>query len=183
MIRTPRLLLRQWRAEDREPFAAMGRDPAVMAHFPALLTREESDAGADRAEAYIAKNGFGFWAVEIPGEASFAGFIGLKSPWFEAHFTPCIEIGWRLARPFWGCGYATEGAAAALEFGFTRLALEEIVAYAVPANVRSLAVMRRIGMQFSAEFDLPGLAEDDPLRRHVLYRIARQDWRSRSATN
>ena len=176
MIRTPRLLLRQWRPEDREPFAAMGRDPAVMEHFPALLTREESDAGADRVEAYIAQNGFGFWAVEIPGEASFAGFIGLKRPLFEAHFTPCIEIGWRLARPFWGRGYATEGAAAALEIGFTRLGLEEIVAYAVPANARSVAVMRRIGMQFSEEFDHPELPEGHRLRRHVLYRIGKKEW-------
>jgi RimJ/RimL family protein N-acetyltransferase len=176
MLQTPRLLLRQWRAEDREPFAAMGRDPAVMAHFPALLTREESDAGADRAEAYIAQNGFGFWAVEIPGEAFFAGFIGLRRPWFKAHFTPCIEIGWRLARPFWGRGYATEGAAAALEIGFTRLGLEEIVAYAVPANARSLAVMGRIGMQFSGEFDHPELPEGHRLRRHVLYRIGKKEW-------
>jgi RimJ/RimL family protein N-acetyltransferase len=179
MIRTPRLLLRQWRAEDREPFAAMGQDPKVMEHFPSLLTREESDAGADRAEAYIAQNGFGFWALEIPGEASFAGFIGLKSPGFEANFTPCIEIGWRLAHPFWGRGYATEGAQAALEFGFTRLGLNEIVAYAVPANVRSLAVMRRIGMQPFDEFDHPGLAEGHRLRRHVLYRIAREGWERR----
>lgn len=176
MIRAPRLLLRQWRAEDREPFAAMGQDPEVMEHFPALLTREESDAGADRAEAYIAQNGFGFWAVEIPGEASFAGFIGLKNPGFEAHFTPCIEIGWRLARPFWGRGYATEGAEAALKFGFTQLALKEIVAFAVPGNVRSLAVMWRIGMEFSQEFDHPELPEGHRLRRHVLYRIAREDW-------
>jgi RimJ/RimL family protein N-acetyltransferase len=181
MIRTPRLLLRQWRAEDRELFAAMGQDPEVMEYFPALLTREESDAGADRAEAYIAQNGFGFWAVEIPGEASFAGFIGLKSPGFEAHFTPSIEIGWRLARPFWGRGYATEGAEAALEFGFTQLALEEIVAYAVTTNVRSLAVMRRIGMQFSEEFDHPGFAEGHRLRRHVLYRIGKHAWRFRGA--
>jgi RimJ/RimL family protein N-acetyltransferase len=176
MIRTPRLLLRQWGAKDREPFAAMGRDPAVMEHFPALLTREESDAAADRVEAYIAQNGFGFWAVEIPGEASFAGFIGLKSPMFEAHFTPCIEIGWRLARPFWGRGFATEGAAAALEFGFQQLSLEEIVAFAVPANVRSLAVMRRVGMHFSEEFDHPELPQDHRLRRHLLYRIGKSEW-------
>jgi ribosomal-protein-alanine N-acetyltransferase len=176
VIRTPRLLLRQWRAEDREPFAAMGQDPAVMEHFPALLTREESDSAADRVEAEIAQNRFGFWAVEIPGEASFVGFIGLRCPGFEAHFTPCIEIGWRLARPFWGRGYATEGAKAALEFGFTQLALSEIVAFAVPANARSLAVMRRIRMHFSEEFDHPELPEGHRLRRHVLYRIARKDW-------
>jgi RimJ/RimL family protein N-acetyltransferase len=178
MIRTQRLLLRQWRAEDRAPFARMGQDPEVMEFFPSLLTREESDAGADRAEAYIAANGFGFWAVEIPGEEPFVGFIGLNTPWFKAHFTPCIEIGWRLARPFWGRGYATEGAAAALEFGFTKLGLEEIVSFAVTTNVRSVAVMRRIGMKFSEEFDHPMIEEGHCLRRHVLYRIAKTGWRS-----
>jgi RimJ/RimL family protein N-acetyltransferase len=154
----------------------MSRDLAVMEYFPSLLTREESDAAADRVEASIDQDGFGFWAVEIPGEAPFAGFIGLNKPRFEAHFTPCVEIGWRLARGFWGRGYATEGAAAALEFGFTQLGLEEIVAFAVPGNQRSLAVMRRIGMQFSEEFDHPGFAEGHPLRRHVLYRISKLDW-------
>ncbi len=109
-IKTPRLLLRQWRPEDREPFAELNADPAVMEYFPALLSRAESDASADRAEAAFAQRGFGFWAAELPGEADFAGFIGLTVPWFEAHFTPCVEIGWRLARRFWGHGYATEGA-------------------------------------------------------------------------
>jgi RimJ/RimL family protein N-acetyltransferase len=177
MIRTERLLLRQWRAEDRAPFARMGQDTEVMEFFPSLLTREESDAGADRAQAYIAANGFGFWAVEIPEEAPFAGFIGLNSPRFEAHFTPCIEIGWRLARPFWGRGYATEGAAAALEFGFTELGLEEIVSFAVSTNVRSVGVMRRIGMKFSGEFDHPAFEEGHRHRQHVLYRIGKTDWR------
>jgi RimJ/RimL family protein N-acetyltransferase len=175
MIRTARLLLRQWRPEDREPFAAMGQDPEVMEFFPSLLTRQDSDASADRAEAGIDKNGFGFWAVEIPGDAPFAGFIGLNSPTFETHFTPCIEIGWRLARPFWGRGYATEGAAAALDFGFTKLALEEIVSFAVVDNARSVAVMRRIGMTYSEEFDHPGLEQGHRLRRHALYRISKAE--------
>ncbi|HEY7335813.1 MAG TPA: GNAT family N-acetyltransferase [Bryobacteraceae bacterium] len=177
MIRTARLLLRQWRPEDREPFAAMGQDPAVMEYFPSLLSRSDSDAGADRAEAGIAQNGFGFWAVEIPGEAPFAGFIGLNRPRFETHFTPCIEIGWRLARPFWGCGYATEGAAAALDFGFNNLGLEEIVSFAVVDNARSMAVMRRIGMTYSEQFDHPDLEKGHRLRRHVLYRISKSGWR------
>ena len=174
MVRTERLLLRPWRAEDREPFAQMGRDPAVMQHFPSLLTREESEALVDRIEAHFAANGFGLWAVEIPGEASFAGFIGLMAPAWEAHFTPCIEIGWRLARPFWGRGYATEGARAALEFGFSRLGLAEIVSFTVPANVRSIQVMQRIGMTFSEEFDHPRFEAGHPLRRHVLYRKTRE---------
>ena len=174
MIRTERLLLRPWRAEDREPFAAMGRDPEVMKHFQSLLSREESDALVDRIEAFFDENGFGLWAVEIPGEASFAGFIGLMAPAWEAHFTPCIEVGWRLARPFWGRGYATEGARAALEFGFSRLRLAEIVSFTVPANVRSIQVMQRIGMTFSEDFDHPLLEAGHPLRRHVLYRKTRE---------
>jgi RimJ/RimL family protein N-acetyltransferase len=182
MIRTERLLLRQWRVEDRAPFARMGQDPEVMEFFPSQLTREESDALADRAEAFIAQNGFGMWAVEILEGASFAGFIGLNKPLFEAHFTPCVEIGWRLARPFWRYGYATEGAAAALEFGFTKLGLEEIVSFAVSTNVRSVAVMRRIGMKFSGEFDHPAFEEGHRHRRHVLYRIGKTGWRSGDKT-
>jgi RimJ/RimL family protein N-acetyltransferase len=149
----------------------MGQDPEVMEFFPSLLTPEESDALVDRAQVHIVDNGFGMWAVEISGEAPFAGFIGLNIPSFQAHFTPCIEVGWRLARPFWGRGYATEGAAAALEFGFTKLGLDEIVSFAVSTNVRPVAVMRRIGMKFSGEFDHPAFEEGHRLRRHVLYRI------------
>jgi RimJ/RimL family protein N-acetyltransferase len=170
-LRTSRLLLRQWRPEDREPFAELNADPAVMEYFPALLSGAESDASADRAEAAFAQRGFGFWAVEIPGETQFAGFIGLSVPWFEAHFTPCVEIGWRLARRFWGRGYATEGARAALDFGFERLGLQEILSYAVAANTRSIRVMETIGMKFCEEFDHPALEEGHRLRRHVLYRL------------
>jgi RimJ/RimL family protein N-acetyltransferase len=170
-LKTPRLLLRPWRPEDRDPFAEMSADPAVMEYFPSLLSRAESDASADRAEAAFAQRGFGFWAVEIPGEASFAGFIGLTVPWFEAHFTPCVEIGWRLAHRFWGKGYATEGARAALDFGFERLGLQEIVSYAVAANTRSIRVMEKIGMKFSGEFDHPQLEPGHRLRRHALYRL------------
>ena len=169
-IQTSRLILRQWRAADREPFAEMRADPEVMEFFPSLLSRAESDDSADRAEAALANRGFGFWAVEIPGEADFAGFIGLTVPWFEAHFTPCVEVGWRLTRRCWGRGYATEGARAALDFGFEHLGLSEIVSYAVVSNTRSIRVMERIGMRFSAEFDHPGFAEGHRLRRHVLYR-------------
>src|SRR5215472_8376827 len=106
-IRTARLVLRRWRAEDREPFAALNADPIVMQHFPATLTREESDAAVDRIEAHFRRHGFGLWAVEIPSVTPFAGFIGLSVPSFQAHFTPCVEIGWRLAKGYWGLGYAT----------------------------------------------------------------------------
>ncbi len=174
-LNTDRLLLRRWRPEDREPFARMNADPRVMEFFPKLLTREESDAIADRVEAHFAEHGFGLWAVEIPGVTPFAGFIGLSIPRFEAHFTPCIEIGWRLAAETWNQGYATEGARAALDFAFANLAVNEVVSYTVPTNVRSRRVMERIGMTHDAagDFDHPVLAEGHPLRRHVLYRIAR----------
>ena len=128
-----------------------------MEHLPAVLTRRESDALADRIRAHFVERGFGLWAVEVPGVADFAGFIGLSVPSFEAHFTPCVEVGWRLAAELWGRGYATEGARAALDFGFERLGLEEIVSFTVPANVRSRRVMERLGMRHSPadDFDHP----------------------------
>ena len=174
-LRTPRLLLRRWRLEDRELFAAMNADPRVMEHFPATLSRQESDARVDRIEAHFEKHGFGLWAVEIPGVAPFAGFIGVSIPGFEAHFTPCIEVGWRLALEHWNRGYATEGARAALSFGFESLQTEEIVSFTVPANLRSRRVMEKLGMTRSPndDFDHPLLPESHPLRRHVLYRLSR----------
>ncbi|HEY6292075.1 MAG TPA: GNAT family N-acetyltransferase [Terriglobia bacterium] len=177
-LRTARLALRRWRAEDREPFAALNADPVVMEHFPALLSGAESDAGVERIDAHFRRHGFGLWAVEIPNVTPFAGFIGLSIPLFQAHFTPCVEVGWRLARDYWGKGYAAEGARAALGFGFERLGLNEIVSFTVPANMRSRGVMERIGMHhmLSDNFDHPLLAEGNPLRRHVLYRIKRVEW-------
>jgi RimJ/RimL family protein N-acetyltransferase len=139
------------------------------------LSREESDAVADRIEAHFQKHGFGLWAVEVPGITRFAGFIGLAIPRFEAHFTPCIEIGWRLDADHWNRGYATEGARAALAFAFQSLRAPEIVSFTVPGNVRSRRVMEKLGMTRSAsdDFDHPGLPAGHPLRRHVLYRLAR----------
>jgi RimJ/RimL family protein N-acetyltransferase len=168
-------MLRRWRLEDREPFAALNADPVVMEHFPSTLARTESDALAERIEAHFGRHGFGLWAVEIPGVTPFAGFTGLSVPAFEAHFTPCVEIGWRLAREHWGKGYATEGARAALRFGFEQAGLAEIVSFTTPANLASRRVMERIGMRHSPsdDFDHPGLPEGHPLRRHVLYRLAR----------
>lgn len=173
-LRTVRLRLRRWLPQDRAPFSALNADLRVMEHFPALLSRAESDAGVDRIEAHFDRHGFGLWAVEIPGVAPFAGFIGLSIPSFDAHFTPCVEIGWRLAVAHWGRGYATEGAHAALAFGFEELALREIVSLTVPGNVRSRRVMGRIGMAHdpAGDFDHPALPEGHALRRHVLYRIA-----------
>ena len=176
-LRTGRLYLRRWRASDRQPFAALNADPRVMEYFPAPLPREESDALAARIEGHFEQHGFGLWAVEIVDIAPFAGFIGLSVPRFEAHFTPCVEIGWRLAAGYWGCGYATEGAQAVLAFGFEQLHLAEIVSCTVPDNRRSRRVMERLGMiRIPADdFDHPVLPEGHPLRRHVLYRLARTE--------
>ncbi len=175
MIRTERLLLRQWRDEDHAPFAAMNADPAVMEHFPSVLGREESDALASRLRAAIAQRGWGFWAVEVVGGAPFVGFIGLSVPSFDAPFMPCVEIGWRLAREAWGHGYATEGARAACAFAFGELGLDELVSFTAVTNVRSQRVMDRLGMSRDAreDFDHPSLPEGHRLRRHVLYRLPR----------
>jgi RimJ/RimL family protein N-acetyltransferase len=174
-LRTDRLWLRRWQLEDRGAFARLNADAMVVEFLPAALSREESDALADRVENHFRQHGFGQWAVEIPGVTSFAGFIGLAIPRFEAPFTPCVEIGWRLDADHWNHGYATEGARAALAFGFDALRLPEIVSFTVPANLRSRRVMEKIGMTRSAgdDFDHPLLPEGHPLRRHVLYRIAR----------
>jgi RimJ/RimL family protein N-acetyltransferase len=171
-LATERLILRAWREEDREPFARMNSDPAVMEFFPALLTREESDALMDRAEAHFAAQGFGPWAAELRGTGEFIGFIGLSIPRFEAHFTPCVEIGWRLAAAHWGRGLATEGALAVAEYGLGELELKELVSFTSVGNVRSRRVMEKIGMRHDAadDFDHPGLPEGHWLRRHVLFR-------------
>jgi len=174
-IHTARLHLRLWRDEDLPAFAALNADPRVMEFLPKPLDRAESDARAAGIRAHFARHGFGLWAVEVPGVADFIGFVGLSVPQFEAPFMPCVEIGWRLAREHWGFGYATEAARAALDFGFQRLGLEEIVSFTVPANRRSRGVMERIGMTRTPDddFDHPALPEGHPLRRHVLYRARR----------
>lgn len=170
-LRGERVLLRGWHEDDLEPFAALNADPEVMEHYPAPLTRAESDAMVvERIEPEFAERGFGLWAVEVPGVAPFVGFVGLQAPTFEARFTPCVEVGWRLAKSYWGRGYATEAASLALAFGFARAGLEEIVSFTVPANVRSVAVMERLGMSLDGEFEHPRLPPGHPLRRHVLYR-------------
>ena len=177
-IVTPRLRLRRWREADLPAFAAMNADPAVMEHFPATLTRTESDALAGRIGESLEHRGFGLWAVEIASSRAFAGFVGLSVPRFEAHFTPCVEIGWRLSRESWGQGYATEGARAVLQHGFNVVGLEEIVSFTIPANVASWRVMQKIGMQHDPadDFDHPLLPEGHRVRRHVLYRLKRDAW-------
>ena len=173
--RTERLILRRWRDDDRAPFAAMNADPVAMEHFPRTYDRRESDAMVDRIEEHVTAHGFGFWAVEVPDLAPFIGFVGLSTPSFEAHFTPAIEVGWRLAREHWGHGYATEAARKAVSVGFEEYDLREIVSFTVPANFRSRRVMERIGMthDLADDFDHPRFPPGHPLRRHVLYRLAR----------
>ena len=173
-LRTERLWLRRWRPDDREPFAALNGDPRVMEYFQAPLTREQSDAMASHIESHFARHGFGLWAVEVHGVTPFAGFIGLSVAGFEASFTPCVEIGWRLAVEHWGRGYAPEGARAVLEFGFAHVGVEEIVSFTAVPNLRSRRVMEKIGMVHrpADDFDHPLVPEGHWLRRHVLYRAA-----------
>ncbi|HVZ31447.1 MAG TPA: GNAT family N-acetyltransferase, partial [Polyangiaceae bacterium] len=173
LLRTERLVLRGWRPQDREPFAVLNADPRVAEHLPGTLSRAESDGLAARIEAHFERHGFGLWAVEIAGVSEFAGFVGLAVPRFEAHFTPCVEIGWRLDARYWGQGYATEGARAAAQFAFEVLGLKQIVSFTAPDNVRSRRVMEKLGMSRSVadDFEHPALPVGHRLRRHVLYRL------------
>jgi len=163
----------------------MNADPEVMRHFPSRLTREASDELVERIERQFEERGYGPWAVEVPGEAPFIGFVGLLYHVFPAHFTPAPEIGWRLDRPYWGRGYATEAARATLHDAFNRVGLTEIVSFTSPLNLPSIAVMERLGMTHDPadDFDHPNLPEGHPLRRHVLYRISSNTGRTRAAAS
>jgi RimJ/RimL family protein N-acetyltransferase len=174
-IKTEHLVLREWRDSDLEPFAALNADPRVMEFLPKTLDRAESDSLAEQIRLGFATRGFGLWAVEVPGVTPFIGFIGLSVAEFEAPFTPCVAVECRLAFDHWGLGYATEGAMAALEFGFHQARLNEIVSFTVPFNVRSIRVMEKLGMtrDRADDFDHPSLPEGHRLRRHVLYRLER----------
>ena len=185
MLRTERLLLRRWKDSDRLPFARLNADPRVMEFLGGPLSREQSDALIECAEEHFRLHGFGAYAAEILGTGEFAGFIALMIPSFQAHFTPCVEIGWRLAASMWGRGYATEGARALArhafgELGLDQLGLDQLVSFTVPANVRSRRIMEKLGMTRDPadDFDHQRLSEGDPLRRHVLYRLSREMYRS-----
>ncbi|HYM17420.1 MAG TPA: GNAT family N-acetyltransferase [Micropepsaceae bacterium] len=181
ILNTPRLRLRGWQQNDLAPFAAMNRDPQVMEFFPKLLERSESDERANRfGERHFEQRGVGWWAVELVDGSCFIGCVGLLARPVEFPFSPCVEIGWRLARAHWGKGYATEAARTALAFGFGARGLEEIVSFTVPANVRSRAVMEKLGMVRNPDdnFEHPGLPECHSLRPHVLYRLNREAWLS-----
>jgi RimJ/RimL family protein N-acetyltransferase len=177
-LRTSRLLLREWREEDRAPYAELNTDPRVVEFLSGPLDRAASDALVDRIVGHWATDGHGLWAVERSDDGAFLGFVGLAAPSFEAAFTPCVEVGWRLAPAFWGLGYATEAARAALRFGFTNLGVAEIVSFTTVANVRSRAVMQRLGMTRDPadDFDHPSFSVGNRLRPHVLYRLRRAEW-------
>jgi RimJ/RimL family protein N-acetyltransferase len=173
-LTTARLLLRRWQESDRAPFAAMNVDPRVMEFMPGLLTREASDQLVGRFERHFDEHGFGLFAAELRETGEFIGYVGLSVPGFDAHFTPCVEIGWRLAAEQWGRGLATEGAREVVRFANEKLGLRELLSFTVPANLRSRRVMEKIGMTRSPadDFEHPRLPVGHPLRAHVLYRLA-----------
>ncbi len=172
-IRTPRLLLRRFRDEDRAPFAAMNTDPQVMEHFADHLTCEQSDGFIDRVEARFAERGYAVWAVGVVGGPDFIGYVG---PWdadFTAPFTPAVEVGWRLTPSAWGHGYATEAAIVAADDAFVRCDLPEILSFTAATNLRSRAVMGRIGLvrDVNGDFLHPRIPDGHPVQPHVLYRF------------
>jgi RimJ/RimL family protein N-acetyltransferase len=172
-LRTERLLLRDWREADREPFARLNADPLVMEHFPGVLSAEASGLLMDRIVSQNAERGFGLYAVELRETGDFIGFIGLAVPSFSAHFTPCVEIGWRLAAAAWGRGFATEGARDVAQYAFTRLGLTGLVSFTASGNLASRRVMEKLGMthDVAEDFMHPGLPAGHPLAAHVLYRL------------
>ena len=178
MLTTSRLRLRLWRDEDLEPYAALNADPRVREFFPSVQTHQESANSMECIRDHWRRRGFGVWAVEVIGGAPFIGFIGLSVPSFDAPFTPCLELGYRLAYEHWGRGYATEGSRAALEFGFATIGAPEIVALTAVGNERSRRVMERLGMRRSAtdDFDHPNIGAGHRLRRQVLYRLSATEW-------
>jgi RimJ/RimL family protein N-acetyltransferase len=171
-IETSRLILREWQDQDLNEFAHINQDPKVLEYLPAPLSIQETAAWIDRIKKHFIENGFGLWAAKIKETGELIGYVGLSIPSFDAHFTPCVEIGWRLASKHWAKGYATEAAKKVLEIGFAELGLKEIVSFTVPANMRSIRVMEKIGMSrdLSGDFYHPKLPRDDALALHVLYR-------------
>ncbi|MEP4033477.1 GNAT family N-acetyltransferase [Roseibium polysiphoniae] len=180
IMETERLILRSFRATDRDVFASINADPEVMRYFPAPLSRELSDALMDKALAKEKSDGFCFAPIEEKASGDFLGFVGLSRPSYAKPLPcdPCVEVGWRLARSAWGKGYATEAAGAWLRFGFITLDLEEIVSFTTVTNAPSRRVMERLGMAYDPADDFlhPAVEQGHPLEPHVLYRLGRKDW-------
>jgi RimJ/RimL family protein N-acetyltransferase len=174
-IRTDRLLMRRWRDSDLAPFAALNGDPETMRFFPETLDRAASDALVDRIETRFEQQGYGLWALEITATGQFIGFTGLNPVPDGVPGASGLEIGWRLARPAWHRGYATEAARAALTVAFDGAGLPEVWSFTSVLNEPSAAVMRRIGMSEVGRFDHPRIAAGHPLRPHVLYHLGRPE--------
>lgn len=181
-LKTPRLLLRAWRPEDAVSYAALNADPEVMGYLLGPIDRAKSDAQIQSFIEHFDREGYGRWAVEVPGVVPFIGMVGITVMPYATPFTPAVEVAWRLARAHWGRGFATEAAQAALGFGFEQAGLEEIVSITVAANLRSQAVMQRLGMtrDLAGDFDHPNVPAGHPLQRHVLYRMSRIAWHERA---
>lgn len=177
-IETSRLILRRWRKSDLEPFVALNSDPEVMEHYSSTLDERQTAEWMGRIEASFDERGYGLWALQHGASKEFLGYAGLWVPSFEAHFTPTVEVSWRLSRSSWGNGYATEAARAAMRYGFEQADLTEIVSFTAPANTRSIRVMERLGLAHDPadDFDHPNIAEGSSYRRHVLYRMSRDRW-------
>ena len=179
-LETKRLVLRQWQATDLPAFAVLNADPEVMRYFPKPLSRAESDAMAHKCQALIAAKGWGFWAAALKSTGHFIGLVGLHQPQADLPFAPCIEVGWRLQQQYWGHGYATEAASAALAFAFETLTEDAVVAFTTVENKRSRAVMTRLGFTDTQQnFMHPDLPEDHVLAEHVLYKLTKADWQQR----
>ena len=170
MIITKRLILREWKKDDLIPFSIMNADPRVMEFFPAPLSKKESDAMVKKIQKEMSEKGYGLWALEVQENEQFIGFVGIHHVTFPAYFTPCIEIGWRLAYDSWGKGYATEAAKAVIDYAFNTLHLKELVSFTAKLNKRSIRLMERLGMTYDGDFEHPNLPDGHNLKSHVLYR-------------
>ncbi len=181
-LNTERLTLRRWKESDLEPFTAMNMDAEVMQYFPSLITPEQTKKMIDKIEEGFTEKGFGLWAAEITETNEFIGFTGLSVPTFSAHFTPCIEIGWRIAPAYWGQGYAPEAAREILKDAFKRLKLPELVSFTAKANSNSIRVMRKLGMTRDPkeDFNHPLIEKNTRLAEHVLYRLSKKQWLAQS---
>lgn len=174
---TPRLQLRQWRDEDYHAFAKMNADPEVMEYMVSCLTSEQSNALAQRFRDGLEQNRWGMWAVEQLVDHQFIGFVGLHIPNCDLPVSPCVEIGWRLARAVWNQGYATEAAKACLRVAFEQIGLSEVHSFTAIINQRSQRIMKKIGMMdIHKPFEHPLVPKNHALRPHVLYRITKPDW-------
>jgi RimJ/RimL family protein N-acetyltransferase len=177
-LHSPRLVLRTWQPADLRGFAQLNGDPQVMRHFPSVMSRAQSDAMARRMQAHFVEFGFGYWVLERREQPGLMGVLGLQRVRFDAAFTPAVEIGWRLQQVHWRQGYALEAATAVLACAFEQLQLEQVLAFTVPANLPSQALMQRLGMGRDPrdDFEHPLLPAGHPLRPHLLYRLTRGAW-------